>query len=714
MTGWFRIIALIVFLAALFAPQFALAVSIEIDDTHPIRTLRPRSVLGSTVDKEPAGTIPSLYSPKNVREMLAAGWGWLSYRLFTELSVQDWHWNPQGTFSAGDSGYWVSSASTKNPAVADSFGYRLPRRGSTSDQGKNEEYSRLDDGDAKTYWKSNPYLSSRYTGESDALHRQWVVIDLEKLQPVDTMYIQWGAPYATHFLIQYWTGSDAIGDPAHGDWRTFEFGDARYNGAAILRKLGNRPVSTRFLRLLLLTSSGSCPYQAKQDPRNCAGYAIREISVGIQRAYVNGRPYDYVRHLRCGGLTNDSQPCGDRQTPMYVSSTDPWHERANRVQNQEQPGLDMIARSGLTRGMPAMYPVPMLYSTPENAVAEIRYLKARGYAIGGIELGEEPDGQYILPEDYGALYVQWARALHRLDPKLKFGGPVFSGVNDDLPVWSDTHGNTSWMSRFIAYLRNHQALKYLDFVSFEHYPYEGCEHGAKLLSDLVAEPDLIARMPRIWRRDGVPKNVPLYVTEANFTWVNFSQTPMQIEGALWQADYMASAISNGIEAVVYYQYEPVPLSQNTRCPSDWGNLTMFVADRSATIRARAAQFWAGRMLTGEWFLPGNQKHTLYRAAVVMDNPHYLSAYALKRPDGVWSVMVVNKDSRAYDVSVRLAKGRPLRARVTRVAFGSGQYVWRQNGASSGPVTNTGPAVAQVSGPEYRIPAQSITVLRWKP
>src|ERR1700730_16243990 len=74
-------------------------VQVDINPAHVIQTFRPNWALGSTVDKEPAGSIPSLYSNRNVDLMLAAGYGWLSYRLFTELSDQDWHWNPLGRFS---------------------------------------------------------------------------------------------------------------------------------------------------------------------------------------------------------------------------------------------------------------------------------------------------------------------------------------------------------------------------------------------------------------------------------------------------------------------------------------------------------------------------------------------------------------------------------------------------------------------------------------
>ncbi|MBV8153685.1 MAG: discoidin domain-containing protein [Candidatus Eremiobacteraeota bacterium] len=659
------------------------SVVVDASPSHRLATFRPLEAFGSTVDKEPAGSIPALYSRANVRAMLGAGLGWLSYRLYSELSVQDWHWNPRGSFSAGDRGYWTSNAVPKPASIDDSYQYALAHSGFTTDQGDSNAYSRLDDGDPATYWKSNPYLTSRYTHESDALHPQWAVVDLGTSRPVNDVRIAWGNPYATAYALAYWTGSDAMGDPGHGAWEPFT--------------LHGAPVKARFVRVLMTRSSNTCDTHGAGDPRNCAGYAIREIAIG--RTDASGFT-DYVHHVP-----------GRTQSLTYVSSVDPWHTAASRVGYQEQPGLDLIARSGLTRNAPATYPVPMLYSTPENAVAEVRYLLARGYPIRSIELGEEPDGQYVTPEDDAALYVQWSRAIAAAAPNLKLGGPVFSGANDDVQAWPDAAGDVSWLHRFLGYLRSHRALDELSFFSFEHYPYDGCEHAAKLRKDLENEPALMRHITGIWRGDGLPPDIPMYVTEANFSAVNFTQVPMQIQGGLWLADYFASALSNGVSGVVYYQYEPVPLSRNKQCPADWGNLTMFVADRSARIRATNAQYRAAQMLAQQWVVPGNQPHELFRAT----SSPALSAYAVHRPDGTWSVMFVNKDVSARTVAPTFAGMGGTAAfggAVTEVTYGSAQYEWHAGGAASYASPNRPPLVQTIpAAATYSIPAESITVLR---
>jgi hypothetical protein len=45
-----------------------------------------------------------------------------------------------------------------------------------------------------------------------------------------------------------------------------------------------------------------------------------------------------------------------------------------------------------------------------------------------------PTGDNYMPEDYAALYVQFADAIHTVDPALKLGRPVFQGINQDVSV----------------------------------------------------------------------------------------------------------------------------------------------------------------------------------------------------------------------------------------------------------------------------------------
>ena len=188
---------------------------------------------------------------------------------------------------------------------------------------------------------------------------------------------------------------------------------------------------------------------------------------------------------------------GQAQTATQVSSTDPWHTAADMIPTRIQTGFDLFFTSGYTNHLPAMIPVSMLYGNPEDGAAELAYIEKRGYAISYVEMGEEPDGQFMLPEEYAALYLQWATALHKVDAKLKLGGPVFTGANEDIQVWADARGNTSWMGRFVDYLKSHGRLADLTFVSFEHYPLTPCEIG---WADLYREPRLVETILKIWRK----------------------------------------------------------------------------------------------------------------------------------------------------------------------------------------------------------------------
>ena len=158
----------------------------------------------------------------------------------------------------------------------------------------------------------------------------------------------------------------------------------------------------------------------------------------------DGRFHDHVRHA----------PDRHRQTIIYASSTDPWH-RAEDHRSTAQSSPDWIsfcAASSLTTCR-CLFRSASAYDTPENAVAEIQYLLRRNYSLEGIELGEEPDGQWVSPEDYAALYAGVARRLAELKSPLKVGGPSLQSFEDQLLTWADASGNRSWMNRFLEYIR---------------------------------------------------------------------------------------------------------------------------------------------------------------------------------------------------------------------------------------------------------------------
>ncbi len=260
------------------------------------------------------------------------------------------------------------------------------------------------------------------------------------------MRIAWANPYASAFQVEYWVGKDAL-DFDHGpegEWKPFPSGTFKNGqGGTVTLHLAAQPVTTQFLRVLMTESSNTCDEHGSDDVRNCVGYAIQEIAVGTldgSGAFLNAVATE---------LSADNAPT------FFTSSIDPWHSATdvNDTGNYQHSGFDVLFTSGLTNNLPAMIPVTMLYGTPEDSAAQIAYIKKRGYPISYIEMGEEPDGKHAMPEDYAALYLQWATALHKVDPELKLGGPIFEGVNEDIHVWPDAQGRTSWMGRFIGYLK---------------------------------------------------------------------------------------------------------------------------------------------------------------------------------------------------------------------------------------------------------------------
>jgi hypothetical protein len=614
-----------VFILLFFGAGSLIAQTVRIETAAPINSINPRESVGAGVDRIPVEAIDRDLTRQALAPVLECGWQPITYRQNTELAVEAWHWNPEGTWSNPSGKRYFTGSTTSTGFTRHSFGYALPNRGVTRNDGTgNTGFSRISDGDESTYWKSNPYFTSRYTGEADELHPQLVILDLSREELVETLKISWAQPYATDYILQYWIGLDPLHFPTRSAWVTLPRGIVTGGrGGLAVHKLSDLPARLRFLRSWMTKSSNTCDSHGSADARNCVGYAINEL---------------YLR-----------------------------------------------------------------------------------------------DGQYMLPEDYAARYLQYATALRRVDDHLKLGGPSFQGVNEDIEVWPDAQGRTSWLARFLSYLRQHTRMQDLQFFSFEHYPYEPRHITWGTLYD---EPELTRHIVDVWHTDGLPGSVPFFITQSNLS-SSTSETYEDIFSGLWLADYVGSFLSSGGSGIYYFHY--LPLQFERGCNDSAGTFGMFTVHPDYSIDQPLAQFFVSQLINHEWLQADGVNQVFPASTDISDGAGHVlvTAYAVKRPDGQWSVMLINKDqNNGHRVRAEFAGATGSLARfrgpVEESLFGSDQYHWvpsqRQFNAHL-PESLNGPqhiyhgGVASPDGPivkteipdgnDFDLPAASVTILRGK-
>ncbi len=128
------------------------------------------------------------------------------------------------------------------------------------------------------------------------------------------------------------------------------------------------------------------------------------------------------------------------------------------------------------------------------------------------------------------------------------------------------------MGRFLGYLKSHGRLGDLAFVSLEHYPFEPCSITWK---SLYREPQMMKHILAALREAGVPKEIPIMVTESHISW-RLTGPMSTIFAALWLADNIGSFFEGGGAAFYHSPIQPQPVQDTCLGPASWSN---FVSDR---------------------------------------------------------------------------------------------------------------------------------------
>ena len=95
----------------------------DITPAHATNHFAPNQALGAGVDRIAQEAIDKDLVQPALDRALSSGWQPVSFRQNTELAVEAWHWNPQGTWSdASGKGYFTGSA---NPTEFSALFLRL-------------------------------------------------------------------------------------------------------------------------------------------------------------------------------------------------------------------------------------------------------------------------------------------------------------------------------------------------------------------------------------------------------------------------------------------------------------------------------------------------------------------------------------------------------------------------------------------------------------
>lgn len=670
---------------------------------HPSNSFIPSKNIGGAIDGHLEGDISRMLTKENIREMKTAGLKPISYRLRTELAGEVWHWNPQGSWSESgrQQGYWISDSVSTIP-IEISNGYRLPRRGNTHDQANDDGYSRISDGDSTTFWKSNPYLDQYFTKDSNNQHPQWVIVDLGRSRNINAIKINWGNPYALSFKIDYAPdiGSEYF-DPFQYDlWKSFPNNTfSNLNGKNKIVRIKDKPLRARFVRISMTESSYTSD-EKSNDVRDKLGFAIKELEMG--RLDNNGKFHDWIYHSP-----------DHRQTVIHVSSTDPWHTAKDRDVNVEQPGIDLLFTSGIIKDQPALIPAGLLYDTPENVLALLKYFRTKHYPVNELEMGEEPEGQLVSPVDYAALYYQWGTQIRKLYSAMRMGGPGFASISfteDD----STTFTESKWTTRFLDYLKMHKGIDLFNFFTFEWYPFD--DICAPTAPQLAVAPEMLSIALKNIQNNILPRNTPLYVTEYGYSaYEGISE--VKIEGALMYADILGKFMQLGGSKSFLYGYEPAYLQQSNKC--GYGNNMFFGLGEDGKIKYKTSAFYGMQMLTHFWAQPSDSLLKMYPSVgniVNRKKQELTSSYSLRKPDGAWSVMLINKDPhKTWNVNVDVEntiskKIIPLPLEHL-IQYSKAQYHWQADGMNSHPTTDLPPVTKKINGAtNISLPPYSLTVI----
>ena len=306
---------------------------------------------------------------------------------------------------------------------------------------------------------------------------------------------------------------------------------------------------------------------------------------------------------------------------------------------------------------------------------------AEGFAGACYEVGNENDGSWnpmLSINEYADRFVLLARAVKTIDPSARLMGPVGSGFN------------TTWIYGFLDRLALLGGTGLLDWVSYHHYGgwiSNSNANGIDLSNPQDYGEDLAALRAALASR-GLGR-VRIAVTEMNAAiWdTGCTRDQFTIKQGLWLADALGVSLVRADAANVWIHLHP-------------GTDPHSLIDSEATPPAITKNYWPVA-LPAQTLSSTDPTAAVEALAVTKDlGDAAMTVYAVRKADGSFGVLLINKSGRSYVVGINMPA---IPQGVTARRIGPTEYA-----AASGPASvSAGTDLRRVT---VTVPATSIVGL----
>jgi len=292
-----------------------------------------------------------------------------------------WHWNPTGTWSdAAHQAATSPAAANSKPPIRYILSYALPHRGFANERCRPVERVQI-----SSTGKAIPISPANSPANPIRCTRNGIIVDLQSEKQINAGAHPVGLALCKNFFkFEYWGGHrnalDFDGGPK-GEWKVFQT-----PAKSRMEKWNSNTRSRRQARLHPLrppldVRNPQTPDDEHDatDVRNCVGYAIQKIEVGAwTRQRISFRLQNPRRNPPTPTQPRPSTPGFNRRRPRRRRLPAHWLRPLLHQRHHQQSARDDSRHHGSTarRTMPP---------------PQIAYIEKRGYPIGYIEMGEEPD-----------------------------------------------------------------------------------------------------------------------------------------------------------------------------------------------------------------------------------------------------------------------------------------------------------------------------------